>query len=206
MAGFMEKIEYEGLALSVLPTVYLPAEDSFLLAKWAAKLARGKVLEMGCASGIVSLSVASADAKNDVTGLDINPNAVECSEENAKRNRIGNAHFLQSDMFATVGNGKYDWVIFNPPYLPTTNAEKLADRMENAAYDGGKTGRDVIERFLDEFVGHLKADGGLLLLSSSLANTEKTIKMLENKGFDAKILEEEKFFFEKIEIILARRK
>jgi release factor glutamine methyltransferase len=205
-AGFMEKIEHEGLALIIFPTVYNPADDSFLLAKWAAKLARGNVLEMGSACGIVSLSVARADAKNEVTGLDINPQAVECAKENAKRNGIGNAHFLQSDMFSAVAGQTFHWIVFNPPYLPTTNAEKLRDRMENAAYDGGKTGREVIDRFLAEFDAHLREDGGLLLLSSSLANTEKTIKMLEKKGFEAKMLEEEKFFFEKIEVLMAKRK
>jgi release factor glutamine methyltransferase len=200
-----DEISYGGLELVVLPTVYNPAEDSFLLARWAAKLARGKVLEMGCASGIVSLSVARTDSKSHVVGLDINPKAIECASENAERNGIENAHFLESDMFEAVRDEKFDWIIFNPPYLPTTQGEKLKDKMENAAYDGGRSGRDVIDRFLAEFQAHLNTGGGLLLLSSSLANTEKTQEMLEKKGFEVKILEKEKFFFEKIEVLLAKK-
>lgn len=50
------------MKISLLPTVYEPAEDSYLLADYASKIS-GKILEIGCGCGIVSLCAAAADEK-----------------------------------------------------------------------------------------------------------------------------------------------
>ncbi len=200
-----EAVHFEGLSLSVLPTVYAPSDDSFLLAKWAAKLARGRVLEVGCGSGMVSLACAKNNLKGFVLGADVNPKAVECAVKNAKENAIGNVKFIKSDLFSGIGSEKFDFILFNPPYLPTAKREKLANRLENAAYDGGKDGRKIIGRFLSEFQERLAPSGKLLLLSSSLSGTEKTVALLGRKGFRARSLEKQSFFFEQLEVLLAAR-
>lgn len=201
-----QKIEFEGLGISLLPTVYPPAEDSFLLAKWAAKLAGGKVLELGCGSGIVSLAIANADAKSSILGVDINPRAVECSRGNAIANKIKNAKFLASDLFFALGRKKFNWIVFNPPYLPTAKNEKLANAMENAAYDGGRDGRAVIVSFLSQFGKCLTKKGSALLVSSSRSGTGKTVAELETLGFGVRILESIPFFFEKLSLIHATKR
>ncbi len=93
--------------------------------------------------------------------------------------------------------GKFDAIIFNPPYLPTSKEEKLSDA-ENLAYDGGEDGRKTLDKFLNEFEKFLEPKGILLLVQSSLNNLEKTKKNLSSKGFSAEILDQKSFFFEKI--------
>ena len=115
----MQEISFGPLRIGVLPTVYEPAEDSFMLATCASSLS-GKILEIGCGSGIVSLSAAAASPKNEVLGVDINAEAVKCARQNAETNGIRNAKFAVSDLFEGV-NGKFDGILFNPPYLPTTS-------------------------------------------------------------------------------------
>lgn len=201
----VEQIQFEGLSISLLPTVYSPSDDSFLLAKRAAKLARGAVLEVGCGSGIVSLACAKNNPNGFVLGVDVNPKAVLCAKKNAKENGIGNVKFIKSDLFSGIGSGKFDWILFNPPYLPTANWEKLVNMLENAAYDGGRDGGEVIGKFLSGFQGKLLPSGKLLLLSSSLSGTKKTVLALERKGFRVKTLEKQSFFFEQLEVLLATR-
>jgi release factor glutamine methyltransferase len=197
-------MQFLGLDLILVPTVYAPAEDSFMLAHEAAKL-HGRVLEIGCGSGIVSLVCAKAGC--EVLGVDINPDAVACSMENAKRNRVSNASFIESNLFSDIPKDgeKFDAIIFNPPYLPTSKSEKLSNNKLNHAFDGGKTGRTVLDRFLDEFSDFLEPDGVLLLVQSSLNDEEKTIKKLEAFGYAVKIVAEEKFFFEKLSLIRAKK-
>ena len=121
----MAEISFGTLRLSIAPTVYEPSEDSFLLATYASGITEGKkILEIGCGSGIASLSAAAANPKNKVLGVDINPKAVECAKGNAKRNGVENAKFAVSDLFANA-SGKFDSILFNPPYLPTSRDEKL---------------------------------------------------------------------------------
>lgn len=195
-------MESGGLDLEIFPDVYEPAEDSFLLAKYAAKL-KGRILDVGCGSGIQSLVCAKADPENTVLGVDRNPSAVKNARLNAKKNGIKNAVFMESDLFSKV-QGKFDAIVFNPPYLPTDGGEKLKGNL-NLAFDGGKSGRETTDRFLSAFSGHLEAGGTLLMVESSLAGIEKTVSKLEKLGFKTKILGEEKFFFEKIVVLEAKR-
>jgi release factor glutamine methyltransferase len=198
------EISIEGIRLLVPDSVYPPAEDSFMLAH-AAKALRGHILEIGCGSGIASLSCAKADSKNSVLGLDMNPEAVSCASENAERNGIKNARFIQSDLFSSLSGGRFDEaeekrfdaILFNPPYLPTSEEERLKGEI-NRAYDGGKDGRETLDRFLSSFDPFLKPGGTLLLVQSSLNDPKKTEQKLASLGYKVEKVAQESFFFERL--------
>ncbi|MEW6748169.1 MAG: HemK2/MTQ2 family protein methyltransferase [Candidatus Micrarchaeota archaeon] len=184
-------------------SVYPPAEDSFMLADSAASL-RGKILEVGCGSGIASIACAAADKGNEVVGVDINPDAVECAAQNAELNKIPNARFLVGDLFGPIEDERFDAIIFNPPYLPTADYERFEGDI-NRAYDGGKDGRETIDRFLSEFDSRLIPGGTLLLIQSSLNDLEKTKRALASIGYRISIEKEQSFFFEKLFLIKAAK-
>ncbi len=192
---------HKNLKLIVHTSVYPPSEDSIMLAN-AAEFAHGNVLEIGCGSGIVSLCAAS-NPKNTVLGVDINQDAVQCAIKNAKNNQITNVHFIESDLFSSV-EGKFDTIMFNPPYLPTSHEERISGSI-NHAFDGGEDGRKIVDRFLDEFGNYQKPKGVLLLVQSSLNDLEKTITKLKKLGYQVDIINEEKFFFEKLYLIMATK-
>jgi len=191
------EIFYNSLKLTIPDTVYAPAEDSYMLA--GSAFSAGRVLEVGCGSGIVSLSWAKLNA---VTGVDINPDAVKASKENALKNNV-KASFFQSDLFSNV-DGKFDVIIFNPPYLPTKNDEKIKGKL-NHAFDGGADGRIVLTRFLNEFEKYLNPGGKLLLIQSSLNDYDQTLDRLHELGFTTEIVEKNDFFFEKLHLIMASK-
>jgi release factor glutamine methyltransferase len=196
----MEEVEFEGMRFLVFSTVYSPAEDSFMLAKYAAT-AKGRVLDMGTGCGICAITAAKHGA-DEVLGADINPECIVVAQRNAERNKAKCA-FVKSDLFEGIP-GEFDTIVFNPPYLPTSGEERL-EGMENAAYDGGPDGRKVIDRFLKEFPKHLSYGGRLLMLDSSLDSTEKTLRALHEMGFATRVLESRRFFFEELSVIEARR-
>lgn len=191
----MHSFDFNGLSLSVSDGVYEPAEDSFLLAKHASAL-KGRVLDMGTGCGISALANAKANPDNEVIGADTSPEAVRCATENAKANKLTNARFVVSDFFDRV-EGEFDAIIFNPPYLPTEYKERV-DGPLNLAFDGGKDGRRVLERFLGEFDSHMKPGGALLLLQSSINGPVKTRRFLERLGYKVALEGREDFFFESI--------
>lgn len=193
----MLQTDYFGLKFCFPDSVYEPAEDSFLLAKHAAKQ-KGRILEIGCGSGIAALNNAKNNPQNEVVGVDINPDAVKCAKENAKLNSLRNAKFFKGDLFSAIApSEKFDAILFNPPYLPTSRVERVSGNL-NAAFDGGKSGRRILDRFLRAFPKFLKPRGAVLLIHSSLNHPEKTEKILKEKGFRMEILETESFFFERI--------
>ncbi|MDD5111936.1 MAG: methyltransferase, partial [Candidatus Altiarchaeota archaeon] len=129
-------LHYKNLKLELSKDVYEPAEDSFLLADAIVVNAGERVLDMGTGTGILAL-LASANASR-VLGIDINPSAVTLAQKNAKQNNITNAEFRFGDLFSGV-DGKFDVIIFNPPYLPLEEEGLLA-----RAWSGGKNGIEVL--------------------------------------------------------------
>lgn len=188
---------------SVRPDVYGPSDDSFLLQKHVSRLSRGRVLDVGTGCGIQA--IAAAKKADSVLAIDINESALRCAKENAERNgSAGKIAFLQSDLFSEIPpSEKFDLIIFNPPYLPTKKSEKTSGVLD-AAWNGGKDGRKVIGRFLRQFPPHLAKGGSLLMLHCDLADTEKTVQILLNKGFKVEIADELSVPGEKLSVLHAK--
>ncbi|HLC48102.1 MAG TPA: HemK2/MTQ2 family protein methyltransferase [Candidatus Norongarragalinales archaeon] len=198
--------KWNGLNLTIPKSVYFPHEDSFLLADAAKANATGRVLDFGCGSGIAGIYAASSSAVKELVFSDISKAALECAKSNIKRNKsfpcgcASKAKFIECDLFANLNGEKFDTILFNPPYLPTSKEEKLKGKI-NAAFDGGIDGRKVVDRFLAQFPKHLEKGGVLLYLDSSVTNSRKTEKWLKEAGFSIKILSSQRFFFEELRVL-----
>ena len=245
----VSKVSYKGVSAVVLEEVYEPAEDTFLLADCAvavlselsaaASADSNAVsnespnvdfslcsLEIGAGSGFVSAFIMHHFPNLNAMAVDINPNAVLCSQINGVR-------IFESDMFQIfdsfsdsvsdlvsasdsvsvsapfsmdsavdfqIPSGGFDFLVFNPPYLPTAEDEKI-DGMLNYAFDGGVSGRDSIDRFLAEAGGYLTTDGFFLLLISSITGVDEVIDEMEKNGFTAEIVGRTKCSFEELIVL-----
>ncbi len=168
--------------------IYQPREDSFLLQKHIEKFVQenSRVLDMGTGSGIQAL--AALKKTKNVLAVDIDDEAVAF----AKNQGINS---IKSDLFQNV-KGKFDLIIFNPPYLPS---DKRADDL---AITGGKYGYEILERFFKDAKSYLTKDGKILFVFSNITGDIEFI--LKNLNYEFKILDQESFFFEKIYVCLAR--
>ena len=197
------ELTFRDIHLSVSSPVYCPAEDSFLLAKAVQGFAVGSVLDLGTGSGIQAIVAAKKNEVNHVTAVDLNKIALSTAQENAKANHAEKKiAFVHSNLFENV-TGKFDVIVFNPPYVPVEADEKLDD--ESMAWHGGATGRTTLDPFLSTFANYLQPNGTLLLLQSSLNNPEQTITELKKQGFTTEIHSTDSFFFEKIFVLVAIR-
>jgi len=152
-----------------------------------------KVLDIGCGSGL--LSIIAAKRGCDVLAADINPSAVECAERNAELNNI-KIKTARSNLFDNL-EGKFDLIIFNPPYLPEEQTE------DSRNWAGGKN-LEVITRFIKDAGAHLELNGEILIVISSLSNPESVLKEFSDSGFDARIIAERKIPWEKLFVICAK--
>lgn len=168
--------------------VYYPREDSYLLAKAVEKYAFGDVLDIGTGSGIQGITAAKKGCK--VTFADTEQRALDSAMKNAAANSVSGT-FIKSNMFYNV-SGIFDTIVFNPPYLPS-------GKTKDVALDGGKEGREFIERFLIGYREHLKPNGIALLLESSFNDYEYDMK-LQN----AELVEKDHYFFEDLVVLLLR--
>jgi len=172
--------------------IYDPEEDSFLLAKYVDKFAKGKVLDLGTGSGIQA-ETALRHTK-DVLAVDIDKESVNY----VKKKKI---RAIISDLFSNIKE-KFDLIIFNPPYLPE---EKLEDDESRKITTGGKYGYEILERFFSQASKYLNKNGKILIVFSSLTRKNKIDKIIKNYNFKFKLLEGQKMFFEKIYCYLVER-
>ena len=180
--------------------VYIPAEDSYLLADNLLIKEGQSVLEIGTGSGIVAMYASKLT--DEITVTDINFDACQLAEKNFRENGIENIEVLFGNLFEPVKDRKFDVILFNTPYLPTEDGEVLEDTI-NYAFDGGLNGRKVIDAFLNEVGNHLNDGGIVQLIQSSLSGNEETLDILDKSGFIAEIAASEHFFFEDITLINA---
>ena len=176
--------------------VYQPAEDSGLLAEAAVAEAHGRVLEVGTGSGWVAQQIAEKRGVEAV-GSDLNPHAARQAHERGVEGIV-------ADLLSPFRAEAFDTVCFNPPYLPTDPDNEWDDWMERAL-SGGKSGRALIEPFLDD-VGRVLAPGGVVLLVvSSLTGYDEVLILAEDAGFSPEPVVEESFPFETLTVLALRR-
>lgn len=200
----LKQVTYKKKNFYIFDEVYFPSDDTFLLLD-NLKINYGDiVLDLGTGCGI--LGIFTAEKASKVIMTDISPIALKCAKKNAKINDVTDKiEIRQGDLFGPIkDNERFDLIIFNPPYLPIPKEEKKEDWLEKA-WNGGESGRDIIDRFLVQFENFLKKEGRVQMIQTSLSNYEKTYDFLIKRGFIAKIEAEKKFPFEKIVLFLIER-
>ena len=114
------------------------------------------IIDLGCGSGCIGLSLKKSLASANVTLLDISDDALEVAKDNAKALSC-NVNFIQSDMWNNVDE-KYDVIVSNPPYIKTS--EEIEDIVKNnephLALFAGSDGLDCYRKIREGLLSHVK--------------------------------------------------
>ncbi|XP_066447661.1 methyltransferase N6AMT1 [Eleutherodactylus coqui] len=181
---------YSHVGRGLFSEVYDPAEDTFLLIdaleKEAAELlSRVEIcLEIGCGSGVVSAFVAALiGPKAWYLCTDINPTAALCTTETAETNSVRIDPVITDLVSGLLPRlqGQVDLLLFNPPYVVTPSEEVGSNGIE-AAWAGGKNGREVIDRFLPVVPKLLSSKGLLYLLVLKENNPDDIMTKMNSYG------------------------
>uniref|UniRef100_UPI0037E8B848 methyltransferase N6AMT1 n=1 Tax=Semicossyphus pulcher TaxID=241346 RepID=UPI0037E8B848 len=171
--------------------VYEPAEDSFLLIDALEKDAQRLqmmspcvCLEVGSGSGVVSAFLASVIGPSALyCCTDVNPAAAQCTAKTASCNKVSLQPVITSLVESLLPrlSGEVDVLLFNPPYV-VTPSEEVGSRGIEAAWAGGKRGREVTDKFLP-LVAQLLSNKGLFYLITIAENDpEEIIRLLGKRG------------------------
>jgi release factor glutamine methyltransferase len=187
-----KKVHYLSEQVLVLPDVYEPCDDTYLLVDAALNEVRptDSVLEIGTGCGIIAKMVA--ERARYVIATDKNPRAVA----NAKLNGV---EAIRGDLFAAL-DSRFDLIIFNPPYLPSRS--DTSGDWQTQAWDGGPSGREVIVQFLSQVADHLTEKGRVLLVISSITGYKEVTKLMHAQFGIVRVIAERKFFFETLYVVL----
>lgn len=167
--------------------MYLPAEDTLLLAD-AVRQYRGRwALEIGVGSGAV-MEVLAENFDN-VAGSDIDLHSLrQCRRKNAIMLACCDA------ASAFGGSVTFDLVVSNPPYLPD-------DRKKDRAVHGGPSGIETTIHFVRSALPLLAPKGAILVVTSSHADVTALGRFLQEVKLKKRVVKEKKLFFERLQVL-----
>ena len=147
-----------------------------------------KILEIGIGTGALISNFIAKKFKCKTYGVDISERRVKQSQLISQYNNVKTS-FICSNLFEKIFD-KYDFIIFNPPYVPTDIGEKLELEQykknddDKLAWNGGENGMEIIDQFLDQGVNYLRKDGKIILGVQGLYITRAKIeRSISNKNF-----------------------
>lgn len=181
----------------------IPRPETEELVEMALSMARRKesmrVLDMGCGSGIIGITLALELAKYhpDVVMVDISEAALSLTLENATA-LSARVKTYRSDLFAAwtpaednavVPPTGFNLVLANLPYVP--DGEEVATEVTHdpaTALYGGPDGLDVVRRFLADARPHL-AEGCLVMLEVGHDQGHAAAALMADLGYtDTRVL------------------
>jgi len=124
------------------------------------------VLDLCTGSGCLAILASRHFPNARIDAVDLSKDALKVAERNVADYGLADRIALHNgDLFAPLGDARYDLIISNPPYV---DAQGMADLPRECrhepkmAFDGGDDGLDIVHRILREAAWHLTPHGGLL--------------------------------------------
>ena len=162
------------LDLKVSPATIVPRADtetiiSTMLTYFPNRQQALSVLDLGTGTGCLLLAILAEYRCAWGVGVDINPQAVQLAYENIRHcnahcNAEKRAWVLAGQWSDALGaEWRFDSVVSNPPYIPTTDLQTLMpevrDYEPHLALDGGNDGLEAYRALCQRLPLVLKANG-----------------------------------------------
>lgn len=161
---------------SVTPGVLIPRPDTETLVETAVEILsemkhagrQARVMELGVGSGAVIISIANACKSHLYFGSDLSSTALVVACANVKAFAQVPVSIFGGDWLAAVApQPLFDLIVSNPPYIPTSDIERLAPEIKDyeprQALDGGVDGLDAVRVILSQAGERLLPSGRLIL-------------------------------------------
>lgn len=171
-------IKIENKNLIILPKVFPPYTDSFLIANVMKIAATDVVMDVCSGSGILALF--AADKAAHVIATDISSYSIKNIRLNAVvQNVQDKLRAVKADVFPKEPMAPVDVILFNPPY----SDHPAKNLVERTVWDEGH--RTVI-RFFKNVDKYLKTNGKIYMGWANFADLDYLKNMIKSFGFKSR--------------------
>ena len=193
------------LDLDVAPCTLIPRPETETLVELALSYLsdHSHVLDLGTGTGAIALALASEFRQAHIEAVDLSEEAVALAISNARKHRLQNVRFYQSDWFENV-NARFDLIVSNPPYLEADDPHLSQGdvRFEpHSALVSGQDGLDDIRMICREAKKHF-FDEGVLMIEHGWNQGEQVAAEFAAHGYSG--IETHKDFGGRDRVTLAR--
>lgn len=171
-AYLMGRMWFAGLEFEVDPRVIVPRSPFAELIHgrfepWIDPARVHRILDIGTGSGCIAIACAVAFPDATVDAVDVSPQALEVARRNVARHEVGDRLRLHlGDVYAPLGDARYDLIVSNPPYVSDSEMQDLPPEYlhePDLALRAGADGLDVVRRILGGLSQHLEPGGALFV-------------------------------------------
>jgi len=124
------------------------------------------VLDLCTGSGCLAVLLSRHFPNARIDAVDISKDALDVAARNVSEYNLEDRITLHhGDLFAPLGEARYDLIVSNPPYVDAEGMAALPRECRaepKLAFDGGADGLDIVRRILNDARAHLTPQGGLL--------------------------------------------
>lgn len=153
-------------------------DDSLKLLNFIYKIKGGRILDMCAGPGTIGIAIG--DSATSVDFAEVNEKAINALYFNLFINDIPlhKVNVYKSDMFRHLNKTKYDYIISNPPFVPTPTNEKLP-----LCGDGGEDGLKFVKEIVSNAQEFLNFNGKLFMVLETIGNHNAPfiMKLLNDK-------------------------
>ena len=176
-------------SFSTPPGIFIPRPETELIIDCIQNdfdsLSEKTVLDIGCGSGCIGITLASLYKNFDVTGIDISNKAINIATKNAKQLKVTNIDIIKQNIF-DMKPKKFDIIVSNPPYLGISEIPNLDNTVKNhdpleALSDEGD-GLKFYKHFIDNISELLKSNGSMYFEIPKSTITNQIIDMIHNNS------------------------
>lgn len=164
---------FYGLPLKVTQDTLIPRPETEELVHQALLHLNSKtdkdhfrVLDIGTGSGAIAIAMKHERPVDQVTAIDLSPEALEVAKENADQYHL-DIRFLEGDLLEPVALETFDCIISNPPYIAFEEKhlmdESVLEYEPSMALFAENKGLSIYEKLAYELPFHLMTDGCLFM-------------------------------------------
>ncbi|HAG52328.1 MAG TPA: hypothetical protein DCL21_00905 [Alphaproteobacteria bacterium] len=173
------------------PGCYKITEDPLWLLS-VLPLNKSSYLEVGCATGVLSLILRLKNSTAKIKAIDIQKEMIQQAKQHAKENNIEDIDFQLQDLYTLKEGEKYDCVFSNPPFFDNAKCDFIKDNIKNLAYlqtDISSYIKKLLQLVKNGghvcFVGHCSIRSDILYELKNKVNL-KEIKLISSESKPAK--------------------
>jgi release factor glutamine methyltransferase len=134
VAYILGKKDFYGYSFDVSPAVLIPRPETELLVEQALqwieknKIENPKILDLGCGSGCIGLSLLMKNSNASLVAVDKSADSVSIAQGNADKLGLKDrSKFITADVKELDLTDKFDVILANPPYIAESDPDVSVD-------------------------------------------------------------------------------
>jgi release factor glutamine methyltransferase len=143
-----------------------------------------KVLDVGTGTGAIALAIADEAPFARITAMDVSPDAIALARENLDLTDVdGRVRLVEHDLTSGLGDGEFDLVVSNPPYVEPEELAGLQPEVRDwepriALVASGAT--EAVARAATQAL----RPGGWIVLETAAGAADRIRTLLDELGYE----------------------